>query len=90
VEGPIDNLNIDALGGANVVSLLNHIAYDKTSGVEDDFADMPLIEDASDHERSPSGVVHSHFGFPRTEDAKEFTCCFTNQGIKVRFSYDSY
>jgi len=54
MEGFTDKLNIDAPGGTNVGSFLGHLAYEKTGGVEDDFADMPPFEDASDHDRSPS------------------------------------
>jgi len=54
VEDPIDKLKIDAPGKANARSLLGHLAYDKTGGGEDDFADMPPLEDALDHDRSPS------------------------------------
>ena len=54
VERPTDKFYIDAPGGANVGSLLGHLASDKTNEVEDDFADMPPIEYSSDHERSTS------------------------------------
>jgi len=54
VEGPTDELNIDAPGGANVGPLLNHLASVKTGGVDDDFVDMSPLEDASNHDRSPS------------------------------------
>jgi len=54
VEGPTDKLKIDALSVANVGSLLGHLAFDKTYGGDDDFADMVLVEDVSDHDRSPS------------------------------------
>jgi len=47
VEGPTDKLNIDSPSGANTGSLLGHVA-----GVENDFTDMPPLEDASDHDRS--------------------------------------
>jgi len=43
---------INAPGGAIVGSLLSYLASDKTDGGEDDFADMPILEDASDHDRS--------------------------------------
>ena len=43
-------LNIDVPGGANAGSPLDHLASDKLGGVEDDFADMPPLEDASNHE----------------------------------------
>jgi len=70
---------------------MNDLAYDKTGGVEDDFVDMPPLEDASNHDRSPSRQgFHSHFGFPKTGDAKEFSCCYASQGLRVTFSYDSY
>jgi len=52
VEGPIGNLTIDVPGGTNVGSHLGPLDSDKTDGGEDDFADMFLLEDASDHERS--------------------------------------
>ena len=52
MEGPIDKLTTDAFGGANAGSLLSHLAYDKTDG-GDDFAYMPALEDASDHDWSP-------------------------------------
>ena len=50
MEDPI--LKTYALGGANAGSLLGHLAFDKTGGGEDDFAYMPPLEDASDHDRS--------------------------------------
>jgi len=50
LEGPMDNLKVDATG-VNVGSPLGHLA-DKTDGGEDDFADMPPLEDAFDHDRS--------------------------------------
>ena len=43
-------MNIDVPGGANAGSPLGHIASDKPGGVEDYFADMSPLEDASDHE----------------------------------------
>jgi len=52
VEGSTDILKVDALGGVNAGSPLGHLAYDKTGGVEDDFAYMTLPEDASDHDKS--------------------------------------
>ncbi|XP_068466565.1 uncharacterized protein [Phaseolus vulgaris] len=52
VEGLIDKLKVDATSGVNVGSPLGHLASDKTSGGEDDLADMPPLEDASDHDRS--------------------------------------
>jgi len=52
VEGLIDKLKVDATGGVNVRSPLGHLASDKTGGREHDFADMPPLEDASDHDRS--------------------------------------
>jgi len=52
VEGCIGNLKVDAPDGANAGSLLDHLASNETDGGEDDFADMPLLEDASDHDRS--------------------------------------
>jgi len=50
LEGPFDNLKVDATGGVNVGSPLGHLD-DKTDEGED-FADMPPLEDASDHDRS--------------------------------------
>jgi len=52
VEDPIDKLTTNAPGGANSNPLLGHLAYDKTNGGEDDFADMPPHEDALFHDRS--------------------------------------
>jgi len=52
VEGLTDKLKVDAPGGANAGSPLGHIASDKTVGVEDDFAYMPPLGDASDHDKS--------------------------------------
>jgi len=49
VEGLIEKLKVDATGGVNVGSPLGHL--DKTGGGEDDFAYMPPLEDASDHDR---------------------------------------
>jgi len=45
---------------------LDHLASDKTGGVEDDFVDMPSLEDASDHDRSPSrkGLSTPTLDFP--------------------------
>jgi len=88
VEGPTDKFPI----GANAWSLLGHLASDKIGGVEDDFTNMPPLEDASNHDKSPiqAGVVHSYFEFPRTGDAKEFTYCYASQGLRVTFIYDSY
>jgi len=52
MEGPIGNLTTDAPGEANAGSLLGHLSYDKTNGGDDDFVDMPPLEDVSDHDRS--------------------------------------
>ena len=52
VEGPIGNLKIDAPSEPNAGSLLGHLSFDKTDANEDDFADMPPLEDASDHDWS--------------------------------------
>ena len=35
-----------------VEGLIDKLKVDETGGVEDDFADMPPLEDASDHDRS--------------------------------------
>jgi len=66
VEGPTDKLKIDATSGANTGSLLGHLASNRTGGKEDDFVDMPLLEDASDHDRSPSrqGLYTPTLDFP--------------------------
>jgi len=94
VECPIDKLTTDAPGWANAGSLLGHLAYDKTNGGEDDFVDMPPLEDASDHDRSSRGCLRSHIGYFRTKDGNEFTYCYASQGLRVTtcstFSYDSY
>jgi len=68
VEGSIDKLHIDALDMANAGSLLNQLASDKTGGVEDDFAYMPPLKDASDHDRSPSrqGLSTPTSNFPES------------------------
>jgi len=47
----IGNLTTNAPGGTNAGSLLGHIASDKIDRGEDDFADMPHLEDVSDHDR---------------------------------------
>jgi len=54
MERPTDKLKIDALGEANAGSLLGHLTFDKIGGREDDFAYMPPLKDASDHDRSLS------------------------------------
>jgi len=62
-EGPTDKLNIIVPGGANAGSPLDHLASDKPGGVEDDFADMSPLEDASDHE-SRKGLSTHTSNFP--------------------------
>ena len=52
VEGPTSNI-IDVLGGTNAGSLSDQLDSDKTNEGDDDFAYMPPLEDASDHDRSP-------------------------------------
>jgi len=52
MEGPIGNLAIDVPGRTNAGSLLGHLAYDKPDGGENDFADMPPLENALDIDRS--------------------------------------
>jgi len=52
VEGPIDKLKTNASSGVNAGSLLGHYAFDKIDEGADDFADMPPLEDALDHDRS--------------------------------------
>jgi len=59
VEGPTGTLNINVPGRANVGSPLGHLASDKPGGVEDDFADMPALEDASDHESRKGLSTHT-------------------------------
>jgi len=51
VESPIGNI-VDVLGGTNAGSLLGQFDSDKTNEGEDDFENMPSLEDASDHDRS--------------------------------------
>ena len=51
MEGPIDNLTTNAPSGANAGSLLGHLASDITDGEEDDFKNIPPLEDSSDHDR---------------------------------------
>jgi len=63
VEDPTDKLNIDIPGGANAEPPLDHLAFDKPGGVEDDFADMPPFEDASDH-KSMQGLSTYTSNFP--------------------------
>ena len=59
VEGYTDKLTINASGGAKAGSLLGHTAPDKPGGVEDDFADMPSLEDVSDHESRQGLPTHT-------------------------------
>jgi len=55
-------------GGANAGSLLGHLASDKTGGEEDDFVNMPPLEDTSYHDRSPSrqGLSTPTSDFPKS------------------------
>ena len=56
-------LNIDVPDGANAGSPLGHIASNKPGRVEDDFADMSPLENASDHE-SRQGLSPHTSDFP--------------------------
>jgi len=64
VEHPTDTLDINVSGGANAGSPLGHLASDKLGGMEDDFADMPSLEDVSNHE-SRQGLSTHTSDFPR-------------------------
>ena len=59
MEGHTDKLTINAPGGAKAGSLLGHPAPDKPGGVEDDFADMPSFEDASDYGSRQGDPTHT-------------------------------
>ena len=50
MEGATDNSNFFVPCEANARSPLGHLASDKPGGLEDDFAYMLPLEDASDHE----------------------------------------
>jgi len=63
VEGPTDNSNFVVPVEANAGSPLGHLAFDKPRGLEDDFADMPPLEDASDH-KSRKGLSTHTLDFP--------------------------
>ena len=43
MEGPTDNSNVVVPGEANAGSPLGHLASDKPGGLDNDFADMPLL-----------------------------------------------
>ena len=60
----VDPTNIEIPGGANVGPLLGHLASDKPGGGEDDFAHIPPLEDASDHE-SRQGLSPYTSYFPK-------------------------
>ena len=51
-DGSFGNLTTDVSGGTKVGIQLDQLDSDKADGVEDIFADMPLLEDASNHDRS--------------------------------------
>ena len=59
MECPTGTLNINVPGGANAGSPLGHLTSDKPGGVEDDFADMSPLEDASDHESRKGLSTHT-------------------------------
>ena len=59
VEGPTDNSNFVVPGEANSGSPLGHLASDKPGGLEDDFADMPPLENASDHKSRKGLSTHT-------------------------------
>ena len=63
LEGPTDNSNFVVPGEANVESPFGHLATDKSGGLKDDFADMPPLEDASDH-KSKKGLSSHTSDFP--------------------------
>ena len=63
MEGPTDNSNFVVPDEANAGSPLGHLASDKPGGLEDDFADMPFLEDASDYE-SRKGLSAHTSNFP--------------------------
>jgi len=56
-------LNIDVPGEANAGPSLGHLASNKPGGVEDDFVDMPPLEDVLDHE-SRQGLSPHTSDFP--------------------------
>jgi len=60
----MEDLTTDSLGGANIGSLLDHLAYDKTDGGGgDDFADMPRIMIGHHLGRGCSFSILIQFGF---------------------------
>jgi len=79
-------LNIDASGRANTGSLLGNLASNKTSEVEDDFANMPLLEDASNHDRSPSrqGLFTPTSDFPEPMMLRNSPVVMQAKGSKSR------
>jgi len=91
VEGPTDKLKIYATGGANAWSLLDHLASDKPGGKR-------MILHICLLSRMPQIMIGPHPGrgcplplrISQTGDAKEFTCCYASQGLRVTFSYNSY
>jgi len=51
-DGGISNVPTEVTSGTNVGLHLGPLDSDKANGDEDDFANMPPLEDASDHDRS--------------------------------------
>ena len=81
VEGCTDKLTINASSGAKAGSLLGHTALDKSGGVEDDFADMPSLEDASDHGSRQGDPTHTS-DFPETERLRNSPVVMQANGSK--------
>jgi len=95
MEGPIDKFTTDAPGRANAGSLLGHLASVKIDGGEDDFADMPPLEDASDHDRfSPrQGLFIPTLDISEPGMVRNSRVVMQAKGSEsqlVAFSYDSY
>ena len=59
MDGPTDNSNFVFSNEANAGSPLGHLASNKLGGLEDDFADMSPLEDASDQESMKGLCTHT-------------------------------
>ena len=89
VEGCTDKLTINASSGAKAGSLLGHTALDKSGGVEDDFADMPSLEDTSDHE-SRQGLPTHTSDFPETGTLRNSPGLMQAKGSESHVPFDAH
>jgi len=89
VEGHTDKLTINALGVAKAGLLLGHPAPDKPGGVEDDFADMPSLEDASDH-KSRQGLPTQTSDFPETRTLRNSPAVMQAKGSESHAPFDAH